>query len=816
MSRRTSKFIVQPRSSKRDRDSDAASRGGRPASSQPAPAKAGVAFRPHETFEATFLGHPEGAGGFLRPQGATRGAGLDLPVDWRESSGAIHGDRVMAEVAGEGWGGRLLGRVVKVLARSEAPIPAHLQKENVAGRTLWRAVALEPRFQQIISVLPSDLAEDGDLVTIRLDPDVSLPQPKGVVVARLGKTTDLKIENKLTAALFNLRTEFPDAVMNELAPFPTAIPDEWIKGREDLRYLCTVTVDPPTAKDFDDAISLEVLPDSEGGGWILGVHIADVSHYVKENGPLDLEAHTRGTSVYFPDECIPMLPERLSGELCSLREGVARLTLTAWMTLADDLEVIETRFTESVILSRKRLTYDQVKTACIDLDKRTRAEYGEDICSMLDQALVLSRRLTEARLKRGALNLDSEETEFVFSEEGLPVDARPYPRHDAHKMIEEFMLLANEAVATFFTRKKLPTIYRIHDEPDPLKLEIFKTIAGAFGLLRPMDTTTPEVLNAMLDKIRGGPLEAMLNTMLVRSLKRAAYSADNIGHSGLALQDYLHFTSPIRRYPDLIVHRLLRKVLRGERLSDGLHAELAIVAKQCSDTEQTATEAERENDRWKTCLLMKPKIGRRFDARIQGFSLKVAFVRLDSPFVEVGVPLGALGGNFEVDEHRTKASGRGGQIVLSIGDKVKVEITGVDEDLRRVSAWVVEAQAQDGKGKATTFVPSLAAPATLREGDFVKERPRGDRGGQRGGERSGREDRAPSGRPPKAARAASGASSGRPARPGAKPVGPGSRTPRPGDRPARPGDRPARPGDKPARTKAPKGSVRGLGKKSRP
>jgi ribonuclease R len=779
MSRHQSKFIPQPKKSTRGKDSDAPRRAVRSEQPKVAPTSAQAHYRPNETFEATFLGHPEGTLGFLRPKGFQKGAGLDLLVDWRDAHNAIHGDKVVAEVAGESFDGRLRGRVVKILSRGENPLPARLQKQP------WglQAVPLEPRLQQIVSVAPTDLAEDGDLVSIRLDSNPDLPQLKGIVLARLGRLTDLKIENKLTAALYNLRTDFPDAVMNELAPFPTVIPAEWTQGREDLRETLTVTVDPPTAKDFDDAISLEVLPEEEGGGWLLGVHIADVSHYVREDGPLDVEAHLRGTSVYFPDECIPMLPERLSGELCSLREGVDRLTLTAWITLAEDLEVLETRFTESVIKSRRRLTYDQVKTACLDLDKRTRAELGEDVCEMLDQCLVLSRRLTAARLARGAMNLDTKETDFLFDEQGLPVDARPYPHHDAHKMIEEFMLLANEAVARFFTRRKLPTIYRVHDEPDPLKLEVFKTIACAFGLMRPMDQTTPEVLNAMLDKIRGGPLEAMLNTMLLRSLKRAAYSADNIGHSGLALQDYLHFTSPIRRYPDLVVHRLLRKVLRQVPLPEGLHGQLGIVAKQCSDTEQTATEAERENDRWKTCLLMKSRIGRRFEGRLQGFSPKVAFVRLESPFVEVGVPLGALGGNFEVDQHRTKATGQGGQVVLSIGDKVKVEITGVDEDLRRVSAWVVEAQAQDAKGKVQQFVPSLAAPATLREQDFVKERSVRPERGRRDDKPTG--SRPPSGRPPRAVREAG----------------------RPGGRPVRPGERPA------ARTKPPKGSVRGGAKK---
>jgi len=750
-----------------------------------------MAAREGETFEATFLGHPEGAGGFLRPLAARRADGLDLLVDFREAHDAIHGDRVQAEITGLTYDGRPKARVLRVIARTPDPIPALLQKQEWG----WRAIPLEPRLTQIVSVPPTDLAGDGDLVSVLLDPDVNVRQVKGVVKARLGRPTDLRIENRLTAALFNLRTDFPDAVMKELAPFPTEIPAAWTAGREDLRGLLTVTVDPPTAKDFDDAISLEALPEAEGGGWILGVHIADVSHYVAEGGPLDQEALLRGTSVYFPDQCIPMLPERLSGELCSLREGVDRLTLTAWMTLSPEMEVVETRFSETVIRSRRRLTYDQVKAACMDGDRTVRSWMGEDVVLMLEEALRVSRSLTARRLGRGALNLDTEETEYVFDEEGRVKDARRYPHHDAHRMIEAFMLLANEAVARFFTRKKIATIYRVHDVPDPLKLEAFKEVATAFGLLRPHDPATPEVLNAMLDNIRGGPLEAMLNTLLVRSLKKAAYSADNIGHSGLALHDYLHFTSPIRRYPDLIVHRLLRKILRGEPLADGLHSRLAVIAKQSSDTEQLATEAERENDRWKTCLLMKTKIGNRYDGRIQGFSPRAAFVRLDSPFVEVGVPLGALGAAFEVDANRTHAAAAGSGVVLSIGDPVKVEITGVDEDLRRVSAWVVEAKGRDAKGKALVFVPSLAAPAHVREERFVDEPPRG--------------------RPPKAVRAAQGdrdsdrprrGGEGRPHRPG----GPGSRAGGPpSGRPGRPGG-PNREGDRP---KPPKGSVRGAGKR---
>lgn len=667
-----------------------------------------------EIFEATFIGHQDGINGFICPIDTKRYNKTKILIDWQKIHKAVHGDLVQARFTGITYDGQPKAQIIKILSHNSNPIPAYIQKKTWG----WIAVPLEPKFSQSINIPATDLAHDGDIVNVKLDTNVLSNRLQGTVINRIGRINDLNIENKLTAAMFNLRTDFPNEVIEELSIFSEEISKDWLHDREDLRDRLIVTVDPLGAKDLDDAISIESLPKSKGGGWLLGVHVADVSHYVHNNTALDNEAILRGNSVYFPDQCIPMLPELLSGKLCSLIEGENRLTVTVWIMLTKNFNVIKTRFTKSIINSRKQLTYNQVKEACLDRLEPLRENLGTDICQMLEHALHVSRNLTKIRIKRGALNIASEEAEFIFDDNGRPIDIRRHTHNDAHRMIEEFMLLANEAVANFLTNKNIPTIYRTHDVPDPLKLELLKEVISSIGLIKTRKSLNIETLNLLISKNHNNPLGTILNDLLIRSLKRAEYNTKNIGHYGLALDNYLHFTSPIRRYPDLITHRLLSQTIKKITLPNNLSSYLEALANNCSKLERNAAEAERKNRQWKTCLIMKEKIKQHFNGTISGFYGKNMAVRLNNHSIEVTVYLGNISKDFIINPNYTKATSNNMNLTFHVGCEIEVEIAQVDEVLHKVYASVLRASISKNKGKFQNSYHNYSNSNSKLEIDF--------------------------------------------------------------------------------------------------
>lgn len=571
------------------------------------------------------------------------------------------------------------GRIIRVVERARPRIVGRYQPGPRGGVI----VPTDERLSAPLPVVSSGAVRAGSLVVGELPP----AGPLAVRVVRdFGQTDDPRLDTELVLEEFGWPTAFSDEAEREAAAHGSAVPAPG-GGRRNLRALPTVTIDGEQARDFDDAISVERTPD----GYRLWVHIADVGHYVPWESALDFDARLRGTSVYFPDRAVPMLPERLSNGLCSLNPREDRAALTAEMDWSHDGRPLKATVYESVITSDARLTYSGVAAALQAVSLGEIPEPYRSLRPLLHLADELADRLRRRRMARGSLDFDLPEPEILLDLQGRPTDILREERTMAHRLIEECMLAANEAVAVFLTRLDVPMLYRIHEPPDPRKLAAFSHFAKGFGYTPPSATqalTSPMTLQALLEAAKGRPEERLLNHLLLRSMKRARYGPEAQGHFGLASDCYTHFTSPIRRYPDLVVHRILKQVLHHgppkgaerERLV-GLLPELG---QRSSDRERLSMEAEWEVVNVKKARFMLGRIGETYQGFITGVARFGLFVELENIFVEGLVPARTLPRDqYRYDEEQHTLMGVRHRFRLA--DPVTVQVTGVDLDRRRVN-----------------------------------------------------------------------------------------------------------------------------------
>jgi ribonuclease R len=616
--------------------------------------------------------------GFVSPLLGNGGREDDLFVPPQLTRGALDGDVVRARAI-RGRDGRLAGEVVEIVERRRQLALGIYQAK---GKAQW-VIPHDRNLAGNIAVPRHPRARDGDMVKVRLHREIQ-GALQGEIISALGDRGDPRFEILAAAYAEGFADEFDPATLIAAQSVPDHVHPDEVSGRRDLRHLPLVTIDGEDARDFDDAVHVSRTP----GGYRLVVAIADVAHYVRPGGPLDREALRRATSVYFPGTVLPMLPERLSNGICSLNPDVDRLCTVCDLALDKSSKPLQADIYEAVMRSHARLTYTRVAEALQgDADPQLRP-----LLEDLKVAHELSKKLTRHRQLRGSIDFDLPEAKIVLDEEGKVAEIVRRPRNDAHRLIEEFMLAANEAVARFFEVRGLPTVYRIHDQPDREKLDAFAALARSHGFDLPAgDGLTPKVLNDFLKAVEGKPAQKALNSLLLRAMMQAQYSPDNIGHYGLAAPTYLHFTSPIRRYPDLMVHRLLKEhwARGGRPLRDPEREEqeayLAGVSAQCSDRERAAMKAERDVDSFYSALYMQDKVGEKFKAVVSGVAEFGLFCELEDVFVEGLVPAESLGTEVELDKEMQRlVVGHSGRS-YSIGDEILVEVIAADPARRRIT-----------------------------------------------------------------------------------------------------------------------------------
>jgi ribonuclease R len=650
--------------------------------------------------------------------------GDDVFVPPQEAAKAIDGDLVRIEVV-PARGGRTAGRIVAVVERRRRLL---VGTYHARGRQSF-VVPADTELDAYVPVPETRAAQDGDVVKVALDPGAG--RLAGAVVEVIGRPGEPRVEVLKVAYAKGFADVFPEPVQREARAVPDHVRDEDRRGRRDLTHLPLVTIDGEDARDFDDAVFVERLPGPRGKAlYRLVVAIADVAHYVRPGAALDDEATRRATSVYFPMQVLPMLPERLSNGICSLNPGVDRLCMVADLVVDGKGETRSAEVYEGVMRSAARCTYTEVARV-LDGERVADRERFRDGFELMAE---LQAKLTAMRRRRGAIDFDLPEAKIVLGDDGQVASIEKRPRNRAHRVVEEFMLAANEAVARWFGARDLPTIYRVHGLPDEEKLDAFLELARAHGFDVPEAPADPRALNELLERFKGHAQQRALNQLLLRAMMQAVYSPQNIGHYGLAAEHYLHFTSPIRRYPDLVVHRLLKEEWarrQGDAVRRTAEPRLVEMAALASERERAAMEAEREIASFYAALFMQDKVGETYDGVVAAVVEFGLFVELERWFVEGLVRAEDLGGAFALDpvQHALvdPASGR----AFRVGDRVRVEVVSSSPARRRIELALVEtggAVRREGTGRAA---PRGSAPPPRRS-------PRPARGPRPGGRRGGR------------------------------------------------------------------------------
>ena len=639
----------------------------------------------------TFIGHARGFG-FVTPDAG----GEDIFIPASETMGAMQKDRVLYKMLHKAEKGKKAdGVIVRILERGQQRIVGTFE---AGSKGYGFVVADDKKIAKDIFISRENTkgAVTGHKVVVEItDYGEDRRNPEGKVIEILGHINDPGVDILSVIRRYELAVEFPEEVYAEIEHLGTEVAEADKKGREDLRDLLTITIDGADAKDLDDAVSLKRLGN---GNFELGVHIADVSHYVRENTALDKEAYARGTSVYLVDRVIPMLPHKLSNGICSLNPHVDRLALSCLMEVNGRGEVVSHRILESVIHSDYRMTYTAVREILEDGAPALLEQYAE-ILPMLEDMEELRQILGEKRRKRGSVNFDLPESKIILDENGKPIDIKPYEKSIATNMIEEFMLVCNETIAENSFWQEMPFMYRSHQEPDEDKLEKMEQFLRGFGYyLRKKDGEIhPRELQKVLQKAEETDEERIITRMVLRSMMQARYTAENGGHFGLAAKYYCHFTSPIRRYPDLEIHRMIKKMLHGEldeKASAYYRRKMPDWAKHCSKQERVAEDAERDTDALKKVEFMEDKVGQIYEGIISGVTNWGIYVELPNT-IEGMVALSQMDDDYyEFDEKKMLVFGKRTKKSYRLGDKVVVSVAKVDRMMGTID-FVFEKENED-------------------------------------------------------------------------------------------------------------------------